>query len=379
MTERRLVHANVSRLHAAMDAARLACVVVRSGINVTYLAGLAYPGTLARHLDQAASPRGTFVVWPRHASPVIILNAYAERLTRRDSWIEDIEVYAGYTEPPVDRLAAVLTRLGLQAEKVGLETSAFSANDAARLAMALPRMRTPDCTALMDEVRWIKTPEEVSLIKAGADLLDEAYLEVFPAVREGESEREVHGRLVASCIRRGADWAHGILNTHRNPIPYAGESDEPILRGDVVRNDYVAYRRGYPGHQSRSLIMGPPSAEQRRAYEAVRDVHRRTLDRCRPGVTSGEIYAYMVDQLRLAGWHYGSILAGHSVGCWFHQQEPVIRPGSSIPLEADMVIAIEPKVENWHLQDMVLVRDEGGPLLLSDRMPTDAALCMGQG
>ncbi len=373
----RTVIANVERLHAHMDAAWLSAVVVRSGTNVTYLAGIAYPGTLARHLEHADSPRGTFVVWPRHGRPVIILNAYAEQLTRRDSWIEDIEVYAGYAEPPVERLARVLTRLGLGTERVGIEKSYVSANDFERLGTLLPRLRAVDCSALMDRVRWIKTPGEVARIKAGADLLDDAYLEVFPGVREGETERAVHSRIVAACIRRGANWAHGILNTHRNPIPYAGESDTPILRGDVVRNDYVAYLDGYPGHQSRSLVMGPANAEQLRAYGAVRDVHRATLDRCRPGVTAGEVYAFMVEALRAAGWQYRSILAGHGVGCWWHQQAPIIRPGSDVPLEDGMVIAIEPKVENWHLQDMVLVRAEGGPLLLSDRMPIDAPLSMG--
>lgn len=48
--------ANVERLHRQMDEARCAAIVVRSGKNVTYLAGFAYPGTLARHLDFPDSP-----------------------------------------------------------------------------------------------------------------------------------------------------------------------------------------------------------------------------------------------------------------------------------------------------------------------------------
>ncbi len=48
---KREIIANVPRLHQYMDRHRLAAVVVRSGQNFTYLSGLAYPGTLARHLD----------------------------------------------------------------------------------------------------------------------------------------------------------------------------------------------------------------------------------------------------------------------------------------------------------------------------------------
>ena len=95
--------ANVERLHAAMDRHRLAAVVARSGQNVTYLAGFAYPGTLARHLDLTDSTRGVLLVWPRHGEPVIVLNKIAEGLAGRDSWVKRTEVYDAYTESPYAR------------------------------------------------------------------------------------------------------------------------------------------------------------------------------------------------------------------------------------------------------------------------------------
>src|SRR5438445_13035294 len=96
---------NVARLHEFMDRERLAAVVARSGQNFTYLSGLAYPGTLARHLDLPDSVRGVLLVWPRDGQPVIVLNKIAEGLTRRDSWVERVEVYDAYTESPYRRLA----------------------------------------------------------------------------------------------------------------------------------------------------------------------------------------------------------------------------------------------------------------------------------
>ena len=58
MTETpRPILTNVTRLHHYMDHAGCAAVVVRSGKNFTYLAGFAYPGTLARHLDFGDVPK----------------------------------------------------------------------------------------------------------------------------------------------------------------------------------------------------------------------------------------------------------------------------------------------------------------------------------
>ena len=47
---------NLPRLEQAMDRAGVDAVVARAGLNFTYLAGFAYPGTLARHVDLADSP-----------------------------------------------------------------------------------------------------------------------------------------------------------------------------------------------------------------------------------------------------------------------------------------------------------------------------------
>ena len=51
-------------------------------------------------------------------------------------------------------------------------------------------------------------------------------------------------------------------------------------------------------------------------------------------------------------------------------------PGNDTALEAGMVLALEPHVDYYHLQDMVLVT-ENGPQLLSDRLSTDEMLEVG--
>jgi Xaa-Pro aminopeptidase len=369
-TSRRAVIANTDRLDRFMDERRLDAVILRSGVNVTYLSGIAYPGTLARHLDLPDSPRGIYLVWPRTGEPVMVVNAIAAPLTRRDSWVDRIEVYEGYAEPPAERLCRLLQDMGLGSARLGFEKNYVNAGDWELIARLLPRLSMIDCAAMMDEVRWIKTRGEIELLKHGADLLDEAYAEVFPTIRHGEPESAVHSRLVASCIRRGANWAHGILNSHRNTIPYGGESDAPFLTGDVVRTDYVAYFLGYPGHQSRNAVLGKPSPEQRDMYRKVRDIYRSAIDRCRPGVAAAEVYAFVAEAFGNIGVNYGSMLAGHGVGCWWHQQEPVIARGNRTLLEAGMVIAMEPHVDHWHIQDMILVTEDG-PVLISDKFPTD--------
>jgi Xaa-Pro aminopeptidase len=362
--------ANVDRLHDYMDRNALAAVVARSGQNFTYLAGISYPGTLARLLDLTDSPRGVMVFWPRQGEPSIILNKTAEPLTRRDSWIKQLEIYEGYSESPYLRLAAVIKKAGLADARIGIEKNFVSAAHWEELQTALPRAKLVDCTKMMDEVRWSKSPDEIALLKEAADLLDNAYLDAFRATRPGDTERMVHSRIVYNCLTRGAGWVHGILASSSNPVNYGSEGDTVFQRGDIIRDDYIAYcTKGYPGHQSRNAVLGKPTPEQQRDYQILRDIYDQTIDRCRPGVRSSDVFKFVVKEFEKHGWEYKPMLVGHGVGSWWHQQEPIMSRDSDIVLEEGMVLAIEPHRGHWHIQDMIVVA-KNGPKLISDGFST---------
>jgi Xaa-Pro aminopeptidase len=362
----RHIIANVERLDRLMDEAGLAAVVVRGGANVTYLSGASFHGTLARHLDLAASPRGVAVIWPRHSDPVFVLETTAVGPATRDSWLERFEVFSGYTEPLFERVATVLDGLGLAKAPVAFDKNYIGAGFWEAIAKRLPGMDMLDGSDLMNAVRLIKTPAEIERFRAGAALLDAALAEVLPTVRAGELEREVHARVIASCLARGAEFAHGILNSHRNPAIYCGESDFAFARGDIVRTDYLAYLQGYPGHQSRNAVIGKPSRQQVSDYAKYHDIYCTTAERLRPGAVVGELYEFVVQQFAKAGWTYEAGLVGHSVGAWWHQQEPIFCRGAREVLEPGMVVALEPYVAHWHCQDLFHISQDAPRLLSPD-------------
>jgi Xaa-Pro aminopeptidase len=359
---------NIERLNAAIESAGIDVLLLRSGENFTYLSQLVYPGTLARHLDLAGSRRAAVLVWPRRGKPEIVLNDFAAGLTRLRTDIP-LTLYEGYREDPYDALGRRLAALGFGESAIGYEAGYIGDGDAATLRRHLPRARLLDATALMERVRWVKTPSEIALLKRAADLLDEAYLRVFPTIRPGDSERQVHARITKECLDLGFESLHGILNSHRNPVIYNGEGDTRFERGDMVRTDYVCYLAGYPGHQSRNAVLGPPAPAMRETYRKVREVYGLLMERVRPGAIVGDLYDFVVAEFARHGLQYGSLLIGHSVGAWFHQQEPILRRGSKIALESGMVLALEPYYESYHIQDLVAVVP-GGCRLLSDRFDT---------
>ena len=91
-------------------------------------AGIALPGTLARHLDIASTVRGFMLVWPRNGEPVVVLDSFAEKVVARDSWVGKTVVYKAYVESLYTRVANLLDDLGLSRAHVGFEMDGLSAS-----------------------------------------------------------------------------------------------------------------------------------------------------------------------------------------------------------------------------------------------------------
>src|SRR5947209_14199006 len=132
------VVANIDRLNAYMDKNDLAAVAVRTGVNFTYLSGMAMPGTLARHLDIASTVRGFMGLWPRAGDPVLIVDAFAEKLAKRESWVDRVEVYKAYEGSLYARVTELIDEYGLSRARVGFEQDGLSAAHWQEIQRALP-------------------------------------------------------------------------------------------------------------------------------------------------------------------------------------------------------------------------------------------------
>jgi Xaa-Pro aminopeptidase len=369
---------NAAELERAVDAAGLDALIARSGRNVAYLSGMRFPGTLGRLQDFAYSPRAVLVVWPRHAEPTLLASQIAAGLARRWSWIVDVRAYTEYRESPFILAATVLAERGLARGRIGVERRELGAAHWDELRAALPDAEIVDCTELLEQVRNIKTARELALLRRSAEIQDQAHFEVFAGARSGDTERELHARMIAALLRLGADSAHGMLQASTNPVTYGGEGDTPVERGVAVRTDYVSYVQGYAANLSRMAVMGPPTREQELRYATLLAIHRETIaTMLRPGVEAQAVYAFVRDRLIAAGYPRVAGLVGHSIGVWWHQEEPMLVPGESRALRAGMVLCLEPILDGyWHLQDEIIVTDND-PQLLSTGFDTSRLFEMG--
>jgi Xaa-Pro dipeptidase len=369
---------NDGLLQARISELELDALILRSGRNVAYLSGMTFPGTLGRLQDFTYAPRATIVVWPASGEPVLVASAIAAGLARERSWIEDMRIYREYLESPFAAAADLIVDRNLASRRIGIERRDLGADHWAELQTLLPNAELVDCTDMLERVRNVKTPGELERLRIAAEIQDEAHLKVVSRARAGETERVLHARMVGRMIESGAESAHGMLQASTTPMTYGGEGDAPIQPGVMVRTDYVCYYQGYAANLSRMAVMGPATTSQTERYSDLLDVHQRTIDvMLRPGISAQAVYDYGRDRLVEKRSTVVAGLIGHSLGVWWHQEEPMLIPGETRTLQPGMVVCLEPILDGyWHLQDEILIT-ESDPEILSTTFDTSRLYEMG--
>ncbi|MCK6526092.1 aminopeptidase P N-terminal domain-containing protein [Myxococcota bacterium] len=218
---------------------------------------------------------------------------------------------------------------------------------------------------LLHELRLRKTPDEVAVMRRAADITAEAHRQAMEAVRPGMGEYEVQALVEYTFRRRGADgWGYPtIVGAGDNAcILHYVENDDRIEEGELVLVDAGAEVSGYTADITRTFPAGRRfDPGQRDLYDAVLDVQKRLVDLARPGMDLTRLQdtairwltERMVDLRLLRGDVDGLVESkafrrfyphgvSHFLGMDVHDVGASVLEGRPRPLEAGMVITVEP-------------------------------------
>lgn len=230
---------------------------------------------------------------------------------------------------------------------------------------------TPLAAPLVEPLRLIKDEDELSIIREnaliGCRLFDHILTVIRPGIREIEvaAELEYQARLYGA---EGMSFETIVASGERSALPHGKASTAQLPRKGFVTLDFGIIREGYCSDMTRTVCLGAPRSEERKAYEAVLEAQEAGVAAVCGGASCGEIDEAARSVLRKAGMADAfSHSTGHGVGLEIHEQ-PRLGAGQKARLQPGMVVTIEPGVY-WQgkfglrIEDMVAVTKTGGQVL----------------
>jgi Xaa-Pro aminopeptidase len=338
----------LDRLRQFMKDRNLESVLLSNPFNITWLTGYAPP------IQTGPSPfeGGPALAWLRE-DRLALLTSDMESGTAGGFGIEVLDYVAYTIDAPVagsENQAAALESL-LKPEssltgKVGVEYNFLSAALAPTLQTALRQATLQKIDGFIDPLRSVKSPDEVSFIRAALRLCDLAQSEVKARLKPGVSEIELWGELKASleCSAGSrlpvlTDLVGGLRTADIGGLP----GDYRLQPGDALIADIVPRLDGYWGDNAGTHFVGEPPAVLLEAWKVVRVALQRGVEAVRPGLRASDLDELLRQAVQGQGYPVYPHHSGHGIGTSNHE-EPRIVPYNTQSLEPGMVVALEPGI-----------------------------------
>ena len=165
----------------------------------------------------------------------------------------------------------------------------------ALLEERFPRLRVHDISPVVDELRLIKSPRELALIRHATRLSGEAILEAMRSTEPGVAERELDALARFVFVRNGAQGEAyaAIVSSGANAVyPHHRAAGKRFRAGELVLMDYAPDVGYYRSDVTRVWpVNGRFEGWQRELYGFYLACYRALLARIRPGATAQTIAA----------------------------------------------------------------------------------------
>jgi Xaa-Pro aminopeptidase len=322
------------------------------------------------------------LLMPREGDPIVLCGPESDQYALRIGQVADVRVLREFTHPDEDypfskiesfaEVAASVTGGGGRVRRVGVAgRGLMSADTANAFSAALPGVQWIDVEHAACNLRAIKTPAEIAVIRYAYRLAELELNAAVDAIRPGVMEWEIAAEAEAAMRRAGAE------GTGIDTIVASGPNSRPILARatsqQVASNDLVLLTvapryQGYHAAIGRPVLVGQPPAEAEHALDAGCRAQEACYRMMRAGVEGRTVEKAGRDVMAEAGLAQYFLYSGlHSVGV-IEFEPPIFGPSSPATLEENMVISIDIPVFNapWgglRVEDGFLITGAGAERL----------------
>jgi Xaa-Pro aminopeptidase len=266
-------------------------------------------------------------------------------------------------EDAISALTAALESEGLSRGVIALEPSGAEGGLHEGVRGVLPGVELIDGRGLLEEIRMVKTGEELERIRRATEVAERSMEDALEIARPGIMERDMASMFEYSAAGDGCEVYHRLIGFgERSSLPNPIPSQREAKRGDLIRMSLGCTWMHYNSNISRTAVLGRPPAEIRRAWEAVASAQSAILDEVRAGASLSQLYVAGERSLRGAGIRVIPSTLGHGIGVEL-EEEPRIGRADGELLEG-MALNIDVRYlklgrYGLEIEDTVMVTDRG--------------------
>ena len=222
----------------------------------------------------------------------------------------------------------------------------------------------------LERLRLIKDEDEIACLRLAAKLNVQGCHHVISLLKTGISEEELAFELELFWKKQGAkklSFDPIIAFGANSSMPHYRAGSTRLVKNTHILIDIGVVYQHYHSDMTRVVYWGQPAKEIAIIYKIVEEAKEKAMQICCPGTLVGELDVVARSWITEKGYgEYFTHSLGHGVGLDIHET-PIIRsPGvfSNLPLEAGMVITIEPGiylpgVGGVRIEDTVLITANG--------------------
>lgn len=313
------------------------------------------------------------VVVPLESEPFIVIRALDAEPCRQSTWIENVYGYPDW-EDPMPLLVSLLHSRGLSDATLGLDYNSYgmSYGRVEQLKKSLPKLDLVDVGSMINDLRLIKLPVEIEMLRRAAAIADESMHIAAAACVPGRSARDAASVASAAYIELG-----GELATHTIICPAVGAdfihghfSDKPLSRGDVVHLELLPRFQGYSARLMRCVSVGEPSAKLAEAARKLISIQDEQIAALKPGLLASKADRILREGVVKSGLResYDNI-TGYTLGHYLMQTPRssdftrTFHPGADWTIEDGMVFHIYASAEQVSISETVAIGAHGAELL----------------
>ena len=226
---------------------------------------------------------------------------------------------------------------------------------------------------------YIKTEEEIELIKESSLLVGKTLAEVAKLIKPGIRTIDLDNRAEEYIKDHGAlpgfkgynGFPYSLCISINENVVHGFPSNRELKDGDIVSVDCGTYKNGFYGDSAYTFTVGEVKEKILKLLERTKESLYIGIEMAIEGNRVGDIGNAIQNYVEDFGYSVVRDLVGHGLGKNLHEKPEVPnygRRGTGAKLKEGMVLAIEPMINLGTKK--VVQENDGWTIRTADRLPS---------